>query len=393
MRSVWKEGDEVVSEEEKKKLDRSYLAMMAVFVLLGAACGILIVSVLDRRDLTGGRGREWLWLLALLLWMYAAMLVQIVLHEAGHLIGGLLTGYRFSSFRVGCVMLSRENGTLRLRRYSLAGTGGQCLMLPPEKKDGKMPYILYNLGGPLMNLFVGAVFAWLAALLWDAPLAGALCAIMAVVGIAFALINGLPLRLGGLDNDGRNARSLGRDPAALRAFCIQMELNGALTAGARLRDLPEEWFAAPPVEQMGSALTASMGAQACSRLMDERRFEEADAQMERLLAGKTGLIGLHRSQLLCDRLFCALLRGDGMAADALYDKALKKFMKSMRANPSILRTQYALALLRDGDTVAAERLRKQFERAARRYPYQDDAQSERELIELVAHAAQEGSTA
>ena len=78
--------------------------------------------------------------------------LQIILHETGHLIGGLLTGYKFCSFRIGNLQLQRENGALRFRRLKLAGTGGQCLMTPPEPVGGKIPVMLYNLAGPLMNL-------------------------------------------------------------------------------------------------------------------------------------------------------------------------------------------------------------------------------------------------
>ena len=78
--------------------------------------------------------------------------LQIILHETGHLIGGLLTGYKFCSFRIGNLQLQRENGALCFRRLKLAGTGGQCLMTPPEPVDGKIPVMLYNLAGPLMNL-------------------------------------------------------------------------------------------------------------------------------------------------------------------------------------------------------------------------------------------------
>lgn len=67
--------------------------------------------------------------------------LQTILHETGHLIGGLLTGYKFCSFRIGNLQLQRENGALRFRRLKLAGTGGQCLMTPPEPVDGKIQNI------------------------------------------------------------------------------------------------------------------------------------------------------------------------------------------------------------------------------------------------------------
>ena len=78
---------------------------------------------------------------------------------------GLATGYRFVSFRIGSWMLQREHGKLRVRKFTLAGTGGQCLLAPPLT-DGKMPCVLYNLGGPLANLItallcvLGMPFHW-----------------------------------------------------------------------------------------------------------------------------------------------------------------------------------------------------------------------------------------
>ncbi len=74
--------------------------------------------------------------------MYLAIFLQIILHEAGHLLFGLLTGYRFSSFRIGSFMWILQDGKIRFKRFSLAGTGGQCLLLPPPMVDGKMPYVL-----------------------------------------------------------------------------------------------------------------------------------------------------------------------------------------------------------------------------------------------------------
>jgi hypothetical protein len=49
-------------------------------------------------------------------------------------------------------MWVKEGGEVKLRNLSLAGAGGQCLLIPPEIKDGKYPYVLYNFGGSITNL-------------------------------------------------------------------------------------------------------------------------------------------------------------------------------------------------------------------------------------------------
>ena len=57
--------------------------------------------------------------------------LSVPIHEGGHLICGLLTGYRFVSFRAGRFICYRRQGKLRIGRYQIAGTGGQCLLGPP----------------------------------------------------------------------------------------------------------------------------------------------------------------------------------------------------------------------------------------------------------------------
>ena len=68
-------------------------------------------------------------------------------------------------------------------------------------------------------------------------------------------------------------------------------------------------------------------------------------------------------------------------------------MKAMPDHPSILRTQYAIALLRDRDAdQAAERLRA-FEAAAKKHAFPAEAQSEREIIAAINAAWQNGGNA
>ena len=56
-------------------------------------------------------------------------------------------------------------------------------------------------------------------------------------------MNGIPMRLGNVDNDGYNALCLGKSPAALRSFWLQMKINQQISRGVRLKDMPEDWFA------------------------------------------------------------------------------------------------------------------------------------------------------
>lgn len=312
--------------------------------------------------------------------------IQIILHEGGHLVGGLLTGYQFSSFRVGSAMLLRENGKLVWRKFTLAGTGGQCLMIPPEMVDGGFPVFLYNLGGPLANLLVSGLTLGLFFLLPAGTVASNICLGLGFSGVYLAVLNGVPIRVGGIDNDGRNALSLGKNPDALRAFWLQMKMNEQISRGMRLKDMPEEWFEVPSDEAMGNPMVAVLGVFACNRLMDQHRFEQADVLMSRLMALDSGISDLHRNLLTCDRIFVELTgqcRGDVL--DGMYSKEQKQFMKAMKKFPTVLRTEYAYYLLDAKDMEKAAQIKEKFEKMAKTYPYPSDIQSERELMEIAAN--------
>ncbi len=186
-------------EKKPRHKGQSWIAVL-LSLLLGGCAGVLLLNYL----IPLGDGLS-LWqkllLFALTLFsLYAAMLLQVIIHEAGHLVFGLLTGYRFLSFRVFSLMLVREEEKLRFRRYSLAGTGGQCLMIPPELRDGTMPVLLYNFGGAILNLVAAALFFALSLLLPPSSFLRLFLRLLALAGVYYALTNGIPLHLGPVDN-------------------------------------------------------------------------------------------------------------------------------------------------------------------------------------------------
>ena len=378
-----------MSQKETKKKKIGQILIPVCFVLIGAVCGILFMKYLDRPETAGtSGGGKILTILVALVSMCAVLILQIIIHEAGHLVFGLLTGYRFISFRVYSFMWMKDNDRIRFKRMSIAGTGGQCLMAPPDLKDGKMPVQLYNYGGAIMNLIASAISGGLSLLCPAGSLFRPFLLMMLVTGIAYALLNGLPLRMSLANNDGRNAWDLARSPEAVRAFWTTMKMNELSARGVCLRDMPEEWFAVPDEEGMKNGITSSLGAVACSRLMEQGRFEEADALMERLLSQNNGIPGVLRKMLVCDRIYVELIRENRPEAlEALRTKDQLKFMKSMKKYPSVLRTEYAYALLAEKDPEKAQTVMEAFEKAARTYPNPNDITIERELMETAREAA------
>ena len=374
-----------MSKEKKNSKIGSHIISISFFTVMGVILGFAMIAFLEWQLPEGlPSSVKAVRTCIMLVLLYLSWFLHIVIHEAGHLVCGLLTGYSFSSFRIGSIMLLKENGKLVIKRLKIAGTGGQCLMAPPEMVNEKFPVVLYNLGGSLFNLVVCLLFV---PVLIAAPQGGLLALfsfLMIGMGVISCLGNGIPLHTKNVDNDGYNAISLGKSKEAMRAFWLQMSMNQQLSKGKRLKDMPDEWFEMPSDEAMKINLVAAIGVSVCNRLMDQHRFEEADELMEHILEIETGMIGIHRNLVICDRMYCEMIHENRQdLLEQFYTKEQKKFMKAMRAFPSVIRTEYAYAVLVDKDLKKAGKLLAAFERVAKTYPYPNDINSERELIGIV----------
>jgi len=197
-------------------------------------------------------------------------------------------------------------------------------------------------------------------------------------------MNGIPMRMGTVDNDGYNAFALSKNKEAVEAFWVQLKVSEQSSKGVRLRDMPAKWFAVPTDEAMKNSMVTTRCVFTCNRLMDEEKFEEADTLIAHLFEIESGIVGLHHDLLMCDRIYVELIgenRRD--VIQNMLTKKQKKFMKSMKRFPSVLRTEYALALFFENDTVKAEKIRSEFEKVAKTYPYSQDIESERDLMEIA----------
>ncbi len=369
---------------KKKKGSVNWLGMLS-FMLIGAVCGILIMLHLEHAEEAGvSTPGQILRIVLLVIGMYAAITLQIIIHEAGHLVFGLLTGYRFSSFRIFNLMLVKDSGRLRLRHLSIAGTGGQCLMCPPDLVDGTMPFMLYNFGGAIMNILAALISLILCFILPKHSAGWTFCAFLVVIGFAYALINGLPVKMGPVNNDGRNAFDMAESKEAVRAFWVQLKINEMISKGVRLKAMPDSWFTVPSDEILKNGISAASAVFACNRLMDQHRFSEADALMARLLSPESGLIDLYRMMLVCDRMYVELITENRPEVlERMRTDGQLKLMKSMKDNPSVLRTEYVYALLAEKNEDKALDLAKQFEKSSKSYPYPNEIEAERELMAIA----------
>lgn len=349
----------------------SIILMVVLSGLSGFFLGVYILPVLIDNPLS------------LMLILVLAYFIQIIIHEGGHLVFGLLSGYRYSSFRIGSMILLKTSKGYSIRKMKLAGTLGQCIMVPPELKDGRMPVMLYNLGGVILNVISAIISLSLLQIDSLPPIISSFLIVSIVIALFIALTNGIPINSSMVSNDGYNALSLRKDKKATRAFWIQFMINRYLTEDIRLKDMPSDWFEMPEEEDMTNNLISSLAVYKENRLMDQECFDEADNLALKLIDGSYNIPDVYKYLLVADRIYIECINeAREEAINALMDRKYRSFEKTMKDFPSIIRTRYALALC-EGSAEKAEIIRQKFRKIKKSYPTIADIKSEEALMDIA----------
>lgn len=312
--------------------------------------------------------------------------VQIVIHESGHYIFGKLSGYSFVSFRIGKkIFIKDENGKLTTKKFSIYGTGGQCLMMPPDMKNGKYPHVLYNLGGCILNLIVAFVCLYFYFNIKYIPFISELLIVNFGYGLLSALLNGLPRKVNGLANDGFNAFLLKNDINVQRAVYIQLKVNAALAKGLRLKDLDRSVFDIDLNCDIRNPLISAVYVQKCAYIADSGDFKEAKEESEFLLNNAHGMLSVHRSELKCEVLFYNIIEGaHKIDIDNLITVELQRYINTTsRYYISRRRLLYAYELLVNENEYNAKKQLELFNNMVPSYPYLGEIKSEQELIKYI----------
>lgn len=342
----------------KKSRLRSTLRAL-VPVLMGAAAGaagaLWLPSLLPRTSLSGAQ-------LALTGLALAALLVGVIgVHEAGHLLGGRLAGFRAMLFVVGPFRVERTaTGVHVALNRNVVVAGGLAVSVPLDTRDLRRRTLLMVAGGPGASLLTGALALalrgplGLAALPAGAgfahQLAAVVVAVFGVMSLGIGAATLIPGRTGGFYTDGARILRLLRSGPDTDREVASLALMGLSMGGTRARD----WD--PALVRQAVALADGtpfdvVGRQfAYAHALDREDTEEARRQLEAALALEEVLPPVARSGLLLQAAyFAAAHDGDATRARALFSRAGGGLMV-----PAYLRWMAeAAVLLAEGDRAAA----------------------------------------
>ena len=318
--------------------------------------------------------------------MIVSFLVLVPVHELGHLVCGILTGYGFVSFRIFNYTVIRIDGKLRIKNFAIAGTGGQCLLTPPDLPLDRIPTGWYNFGGVMANIVILAIALPFFLLPLNPFVAEALGVFVAVDAIMI-LLNGIPMMAGGVGNDGYNMKILKKNLRSKQGIVNQLRANALIQNGVRPKDMPEEFFENPEDIDYRNALEVSIPLMYSSRLVDEMKYAEALECLESLYARKEEIMPLYVKEIACELAFLYLRTGNAGKASVLLDKDLRKYIETYsKMMSSKERLLCAIALYLDNDRAKAREIYTNLLYRQDEYLLQGEVKSDLALMEDMLKA-------
>ena len=250
-----------------------------------------------------------------------------------------------------------------MKRFGIAGTGGQCLMLPPDKPLEEIPVVLYHWGGVIVNMSV----ALLAFVVWyvvedPSPLLAQFLVMMCFAGVSLGLLNGIPFKRG-ITNDAANVRLMRKYPKSKKAMIVQLRVNACIQEGIRIKDMPEEWFAWVDDIDYGEPMQLNIRLLQVGRLLDLGQMEEAYVDLD-------------------------LVTGHNRWADTLYTKEIELYVRQYRVlMSSKQRFLCAWALYKERDREKALAIYKNVVQKQTQYLLQGEVKMDIAMMEAMFHPA------
>ncbi len=292
------------------------------------------------------------YLIVFILFYIVFYIVSIPVHELGHLVFGLMSGCRFSSFRLLSYVWYKENSRIKLKKSGNGFMLGQCLMAPPAD-EAKFRFVLYNLGGGLFNLLTVAVLIGIAVLAGDfSPVLIAGITSSAVTG----LMNLIPITVQ-IPNDGMNVVKALQSPQARHGLYVMMLVNDDMISGKRFRDYDERFFTVPDTADLRNYFAAYILLCDAARLYDCGLYEACIEKYNTLPLNE--LPPYYRNSVNLDYLYhYCVHRPDHDKARELYaQRDMKKYLNAPLPMVSRALTAYEFFVCGDREK-AGEYLKK-----------------------------------
>ncbi|MFO8070116.1 MAG: M50 family metallopeptidase [Alkalibacterium sp.] len=321
---------------------------------------------------------DWTWIHIPVFMSYfvVSFFLHIVIHEAGHLVAGLLSGYSFSMFKLLSFIWVKESGKITLKKQPVPGMLGQCLMMPPEK-IASPPYALYHLGGIIANL-IAAAGGYLMWMMPFPPLVKVGFLTFTVVGIVLAMMNLIPVG----PNDGMHLWKASRNIEYQIQFNQLLQIHAGMIKGKTARELQGLLYFVGK-EPLTDGNNTTMLSLKALKDIEEFKFDQAEMTLRPLWDQFDQVLELQKFEVLKEYLFVLLLShpDDKAVAEIVNNKWFKKQENVKQADTKRVLATYAF--VKENDYEKAVRLLDEAESYIKKAPTLTDQKIERKLNDYL----------
>ena len=304
-------------------------------------------------------------------------------HELGHVLIGLLCGFRFNSMRIGILHIYRDEGKLRLAFGKMPDSlAGSTEMLPKNAEKLHEKFLAVVFGGLAFSLLFLAAAELVLDFYYAVPFA-VYALVCTSLPYAFHIFfyNVLPFNDDNLDTDGAMLKGLlKKEPSYLTAVNI-LAIEAYLFQGYTPAEIDRQlYFGAPqlPEDDMNFILLTNYR---LSYYIDREDRENAAKACRRLEDLLEYVPQYYKNDILADLLFCKCCRGDTEGAKELYPQ-LRLYLKG-EGTLSAHRISAAYELYVNKDKSAALRELNAAEQKAENYYIKGLGKFEHKLLSRI----------
>ncbi len=289
--------------------------------------------------------------------------LHIILHEFGHLRGGLKNGYKFVSFTIGALKIYKVNEKLKISFQRNAKYGGFCQMVPSntdniEKSIKKM--IMGGINASIIFTIISLVLTILP-LFFDVNVYF-YCLICANFPISlYILLNNTVFNEAtGAMTDGGYIKTIKDGTATSKVLLRILTIQAMFTSGIRPKDVPYNVFTDIPTLRASDPMYFVAYSNLMPILLDKGEIESAIEYTKEAYSNIKHCLDIYREMILSEVFFVKIFyQYKKTEATEIYSEIEEFLLKTPELSSYMC--QIAKAIYIDKDRVKAEELKAQAE--------------------------------
>ena len=315
-----------------------------------------------------------LWLCCLLITMMIfAYIIQILVHEGGHLLFGLIVGYHFLSFRLFDFAVVKQDG-LKIKKYHCPGSFGQCIITPPTKRclTKRKRFLLPVLGGVLINGILAVFVFPLVIYPGEISFLVRMAAFwICFYGIGFVILNGVPMKGKKISNDGMAAKELYKSLYARDCYDRQMMIARDLIQGLTYGELPKHLIEVKEGADMTNSIIAYHKILEYYYYLDQFNDGKAQDTLQSIIEHMEVLPKWIRNTVKEEQLYLAICKEDQKSIRTIY-KEIKPIIMNGKGDMNLIRVQLSYDIYKNRDKTKEYEVLVPFYLQGETYPYQGE---------------------